>query len=452
MQKKLEKAGVSFELTISDGPANYASLPLFAKFPSSAGLLIAATLLLGSVLFSVDTALASGTKSDTIIQRDSKKPLKLKNGEYYVPSSLSTMGWGILPNKDSKPILTVPSGSVLTFDTLSSEGMVEDQGRDPVKFFGKFGVKASDVLEDAIEICASNTEHNMVTDGPHIIIGPVAIDGAKPGDVLKVETLSLTPRVPYGIVGNRHGKGALPGEFPQNNGPKPGANKEHPELFGNVFTFVPIENRGDKLFGIVHTAAGKKISFPLSPFMGTMGVAPDTTKKVSSIPPSNYGGNLDLKDLTPGSALYLPIELDGGMFFIGDPHFNQGDGEVALTAVEGSLRSKLKLTLLKSGDPAIPAKGPLDAPFAETADLWIPIGLDADLSEAMKKTVRASIKFLVDKMGMDSATAMAYLSAATDFEITQVVDITKGCHAHIRKKDFEKANSPAIKSAAGKGH
>ncbi len=406
---------------------------------------VASGLICSALALTTTPVLSAEVKSSAVLQRSGKEPVKLADGGYYVPSSLSTMRWGILPNNESKSILTVPSGSVITFDTLSSEGMVEDQGRDPVKFFGKFGVKPADVLDDAIEICASNTEHNMVTDGPHIIIGPIAISGAKPGDVLKVETLSLVPRVPYGIVGNRHGKGALPGEYPQNDGPKPGADKEHPELYGSVFTFVPIEHKGDKMYGVMHSTSGKDVTFPLSPFMGTMGVAPNTSSKVSSIPPSSYGGNLDLKDLGPGSALYLPIELEGGMFFIGDPHFCQGDGEVALTALEASLRSKLKLTLLKAGDPAIPAKGTLDAPFAETPELWIPIGLDPDLSQAMKKTVRASMKFLVDKMGMDSAVAMAYLSAATDFEITQVVDITKGCHAHIRKSDFA-----AVTNAGGK--
>lgn len=373
--------------------------------------------------------------SFSILQRMHDRPTKLSDGQYYVPATLSTMQWGFLPNKNSKSILTVPSKSVITFDTLSSEGMVEDQGRDPVRFFGKFGVAPSEVLQDAIEICASNTEHNMVTDGPHIIMGPIAIEGAKPGDVLKVDVISLIPRVPYGIVGNRHGKGALPGEYPQNDGPKPGADKEHPELFGNVFTFVPIKAIDGKLYGTIESAAKKQVHFPLNPFMGTMGVGSDTTQKVNSIPPSSYGGNLDLKDLTVGASLYLPIELEGGMFFMGDPHFNQGDGEVALTALEASLRTTVKLTLLKAGDPAIPGKT-LKEPFAETKDYWIPIGLDPSLDVAMKKTVRAAIKFLVEEMGMDNASALAYLSAATDFEITQVVDETKGVHAHISKKDF----------------
>lgn len=374
--------------------------------------------------------------SSAVLQRMHNQPCKLPDGKFYVPANLSTMQWGFLPNKESKPILTVPSNSEIIFDTLSSEGMVEDQGRDPVKFFGKFGVKPSAVLQDAIEICASKTEHNMVTDGPHIIIGPVAVEGAAAGDVLKVDIISLVPRVPYGIVGNRHGKGALPGEYPKNDGPKPGADKEHPELFGSVFTFVPVKTVDGKIYGIVKTESGKEVRFPLNPFMGTMGVAPNTSDKVNSIPPSSYGGNLDIKDLTVGSSLYLPIECPGGMFCIGDPHFNQGDGEVALTALEASLRSTLRLTLLKAGDPAIPSKGTLKYPFAETPDFWIPIGLDRDLDEALKKTVRAAIQFLVDKMGMDSATSLSYLSAATDFEISQVVDETKGVHAHISKKDF----------------
>jgi acetamidase/formamidase len=361
---------------------------------------------------------------------------------------MSTIRWGYLPNKESEAILTVPSKSQITFDTLSSEGMVEDQGRDPVKFFGKFGVRPNQVLKDAIEICASDLPHSITKDGPHIIIGPVAIDGAQPGDVLKVDLISLTPRVPYGIVGNRHGKGALPGEFPQNDGPEAGADKNHPELFGNVFTFVPIKNIDGKWNGIVHNAAGKEVHFPIHPFMGIMGVAPDTTERVNSIPPSSYGGNLDLKDLTQGSSLYLPVQLPGGMFFLGDCHFAQGDGEVALTAVEGSLRTTLRLTLLKSGDPAIPIKGLMTEPFAETAEYWMPIGLDPDLNEAMKKTVRTSIKFLTEKLGMDAATAMAYMSGATDFEITQVVDETKGVHAHIRKKDFvESKRLPQISTA-----
>ena len=101
-----------------------------------------------------------------ILQRMQMTAGKLPDGRFYVPCTVPSIRWGYLPNKDSQPILTVPSKSVITFDTLSSEGMVEDQGRDPVKFFGKFGVKPTQVLKDAIEICASDIPHSITKDAP----------------------------------------------------------------------------------------------------------------------------------------------------------------------------------------------------------------------------------------------------------------------------------------------
>ena len=123
------------------------------------------------------------------------------------------------------------------------------------------------------------------------------------------------------------------------------------------------------------------------------------------------------------------------MFFIADPHFAQGNGEVAFTAIEGSLRTTLRFTVLKAGDPAIPAKGKLTGPFAETPDYWIPIGLDPDLNEAMKKATREAVRFRSEKLGIDRAS-LRLSEAAADFEVSQVVDRTKGIHALIRKKDF----------------
>ncbi|HZG70534.1 MAG TPA: acetamidase/formamidase family protein, partial [Chondromyces sp.] len=334
------------------------------------------------------------------------------------------------------PIETISSGDTVTFDTVSHEGLLEDQGRDPVKFFGKFGVEKDEVLDDAIAIADSDIEHDFDTHGPHIVTGPIAIEGAEPGDVLKVEILSLTPRVPYGVISNRHYKGALPGEFPENEGRKEGASAEHPELYNNVSTFTPVERINDRLYGVLPVEGGEDVRFPLKPFMGLMGVAPNTNEKVSSIPPIETGGNIDINELGVGSTLYLPIQVKEGLFFTGDPHFAQGDGEVSLTAWEASLRATFRLTVLKSDNPSIPRNGEFKQPFAETEDYWIPIGLDEDLDEAMKESVRESIGFLNEKLGMDRATAFAYLSAATDYEVSQVVDRTKGIHALINKKHF----------------
>jgi acetamidase/formamidase len=297
-------------------------------------------------------------------------------------------------------------------------------------------VKADQVLSDAKAIAASNIEHDFVKDGPHVVTGPVAIEGAKAGDVLLVEMLGLQPRVPYGVISNRHGKGALPGEFPENKGPQQGADAAHPDLYANVFTFVPIRQIGGKWYGIVKGSAGPEAHIPLRPFNGTMGVAVNTTDKPNSVPPGAYAGNLDINDLNVGAKLYIPVQVDGALFYAADPHFVQGDGEVALTALEGSLRSTYRLTLLKAGDKRLPMKAPMKNPFAETKDYWIPVGLNTDLDDAMKDATRQAVQFLNEKLGMDRATALAYLSAGADFQVTQVVDKVKGVNAMIRKSDF----------------
>ncbi|WP_246050125.1 acetamidase/formamidase family protein [Aquibacillus sediminis] len=357
-------------------------------------------------------------------------------GEHYVPSAVENITWGYLPNRDNEPVKRISSGTTVTFDTVSHEGILEDQGRNPVEYFSQYGISEDQVLDDAKAIAESDLDHDFFDDGPHVVTGPVAIDGAEPGDVLKVEVLSLEPRVPYGVISNRHYKGALPGEFPESDEPHPDASAENPDLYHNVSKFTPIEEINEKLYGVLPTETGNDVRFPLRPFMGLMGVAANTSDPVNSVPPIETGGNIDINELGVGSTLYLPIEVADALFFTGDPHFAQGDGEVALTAWEASLRATFRLTVLKEGDPAIPRDGAFTQPFAETEDYWIPIGLDVDLDEAMKESVRESVSFLEEKLGMERDTALAYLSAATDYEVSQVVDKTKGIHALIDKKHF----------------
>ena len=359
---------------------------------------------------------------------------------WYVPSTVDTIKWGYLPNAIDKPLLTVPSGAVVVFDTLSHEGLLEDQGRDARKYFMSKGVPERLILKDAMAITGSSLPHDFAKDGPHIITGPVAIEGAQPGDVLKVEILAVTPRVPYGVISNRHGKGALPGEFPEGAKPEADASAEHPEKFHNVSVFTPIRNNHRGAWeGVMQNAHGEEVRFPTAPFMGVMGVAAATEELVHSVPPGIFGGNMDVKDLGVGTIVYLPVFVPGANFYTGDPHMVQANGEVALTALEHSMRATFKFTLLKKGDRRIPsASGTLEKPFGETPDYWIAIGLNPDLDEAMKDAVREAMRFLTEKLGMDRSIALAYMSAATDFNVSQVVDRTKGIHALIRKRDFIK--------------
>jgi acetamidase/formamidase len=372
-----------------------------------------------------------------ILQPLGDKPMQLKKGGgYYVPTTPETVRWGSLPNLEAKAVLSVPSGSTVTIDSVSHEGVLEDQGKDPVKYFGQFGIKPEQVLNDAKAIAASSLEHDFAKDGPHVVTGPVEVVGAKPGDVLKVEILSLKFRVPYGVISNRHGKGALPGEFPESKPPEADASAAQPEKYHNVSTFTPIREIGGKWYGVIKGKDDSEVLFPLQPFHGTMGVGVNTKDKANSIPPGEYAGNLDINELTVGATLYIPVQVEGAMFYASDPHFVQGDGEVALTALEGSLRSTFRLTVLKAGDPALPMKTPMKNPFAETPKYWIPIGLNADLNEAMKDATRQTVQFLSDKLGMDRASALAYASAAVDFQVSQVVDRVKGVNGMIRKSDF----------------
>jgi acetamidase/formamidase len=262
------------------------------------------------------------------------------------------------------------------------------------------------------------------------------VRSAKPGDVLRIDVLDLALRTPYGVISNRHGLGALPGEFPETPPPSGDADAAHPDRYHSVSMFTEVRQRGGALVGVLPFAAGaRRVEFPLAPFMGVMGVAPATSERVHSVPPGDHGGNIDVNLLNVGASLYLPVQVEGALFHVGDPHYAQGDGEVALTAMEASLRGTFRLTVLR-GDVARAATGLLAQPFVETADAWVPIGLDADLDEAMKQAVRNAVAFLERTQGMERAVALAYLSAAADFEVTQVVDAVKGVHCVIRKADF----------------
>ena len=401
---------------------------------------------LGLLLASAMTSADAGAAFPLQPLADKPGPIVVKGHRgkvFYVPSTLATIKWGYLSNAADAPVLTVPSGATVIFDTLSHEGLLEDQGRNPVQYFASKGIPAHQVLKDAIAITQSDLPHDFAKDGPHIITGPVAVDGAEPGDVLKVDILSVVPRVAYGVISNRHGKGALPGEFPEGPKPESDASAQSPEKFHNVSVFTPIRrHRQGKWEAVMTNRQGETIAFPTAPFMGVMGVAAATDQPVHSVPPGVFGGNMDVKDLGAGTTVYLPVFVPGANFYTGDPHMVQANGEVALTALEHSMRATFRFTLLKKGDPRIPsASGSLEKPLGETPHYWIAIGLNPDLDDAMKDAVREAIRFLSEVMGMDRAVAYAYLSAATDFNVSQVVDRTKGIHALIRKSDFRRVKS-----------
>lgn len=345
-------------------------------------------------------------------------------GGTYLPAEPHALGWGRLPARGDSPVLTVDAGDEVVIDTVSHEGILEDQGRDPAAFFRAHGVEREHVLDEAVALAASDHPRDPATDGPHVVTGPIAVRGARPGDLLKLTVVDTTPRVPYGVISNRHGRGALPGEYPQAE--------------GNVSVFTPIErDEHGAWFGALPLVEGgeRGIRFPLAPFLGIMGVAVDDDERPHSVPPGTHGGNIDLNLLIEGASLYLPVQVDGALAYVGDPHFAQGGGEVALTALEASLRATIRFEVVPA-ETAVRDFGEVAGPLAETSEYLVPTGLDADLDVAMQNCVRQAIGLLGARYGMAPHLAYAYLSAATDFDISQVVDLVKGVHARIRISDF----------------
>ena len=401
------------------------------------------------------SATSGSAGSFTVLQPGQGDP----TGDHYLQSRPDEVLWGYVPNVHAEPVLRMPSGQTVSIDAVSHEGILEDQGRNPVEYFGAHGVAEADVLDDAVAIASEyrRTPRDFDKDGPHVVTGPVFVEGAEPGDVVKIEVLEAIPRVPYGVVSSRHGKGAL---ARASDGSPPagitlaevmpptatdGRATKDPLRYGNVSTFTAVEDGHG-----VMTYGDARVRFPLRPFMGMMGVAFSqdtelTAATANSIPPTVGGGNIDIRLLGPGSTFYLPVFAEGALFYVGDPHMGMGDGEVALTAMEGSLRGTYRLTVCKPGSGDAPSVS-YRYPFAETADAWVPIGLSdpdgsvggqgSDLDVAMRRAVVNALDFLETDRGMDRATAYAYLSAAADFSVSQVVDRTVGVHGQVYKAHF----------------
>jgi acetamidase/formamidase len=424
----------------------------------------AAVLSGGGVAAGLSGAPASAAPSVTVPREILQPGVGPIHGQHYLPSLPDQVRWGYVPSTGSEPALRIRSGETVTVDAVSHEGILEDQGRDPVAFFGSHGVPAKEVLTDAIAIAADyqRTIRSFDHDGPHVVTGPIHVSGALPGDVLKVEMLSFLPRVPYGVVSSRHGKGALPRQ-PDGSAPAgitlaevmppiatDGRGTGIPTEYGDVSIFTPVRAGVGGAVGTMPRGAGREVRFPLHPFMGMTGVAFAssanlTDPNLNSIPPTLGGGNIDINLFTVGATFYLPVFTEGALFYTGDPHLAMGGGEVALTAMEGSVRATFRLTVCKPGSGDAPSVA-FHYPFGETDDVWIPIGLSDpdgaqqgqvnDLNIAMRRAVVNALDFLQHDLGMDRPVAYAYLSAATDFQVSQVVDRTTGVHGAIRKSHF----------------
>ena len=244
--------------------------------------------------------------------------------------------------------------------------------------------------------------------GPHMLTGPIYVEGAEPGDVLEVRIQKIRLAIPYALNAFSPGRGFLPEDFPYER-----------------VKVIPLDEKR------MIAQFGDGIEIPLRPFFGSMGVAPPASAgRISSAPPWVNGGNLDNKELVAGTTLFLPIHAPGALFQAGDGHAGQGDGEVDITAMETSLVGTFQFVVRKDMR--------LRWPRAETPAEFITMGLDEDLNEATKMAVREMIDFLMQEKHMTRDDAYMLASVAADLHITQVVDGNKGVHMIISKSIFAK--------------
>jgi acetamidase/formamidase len=234
------------------------------------------------------------------------------------------------------------------------------------------------------------------------VAGPVHVDGAEPGDILKVTLLSFVPSG-WGWTANIPGFGLLADEF------------KDPAL--HLWRYDAT--------GLAPASFGRWGKVPLKPFTGTIGVAPAAAGLHSVVPPRRVGGNMDTRDIALGTELFLPVEVDGALFSVGDTHAAQGDGEVCGTAIESSMRVALKFDLIKQEPLAFPrfrTPGPvtrhLDAKGYEATT-----GIGPDLMEAARASVRSMIDLLGRRYGMPAIDAYLLCSVCADLRISEIVDI-----------------------------
>ena len=303
----------------------------------------------------------------------------------------STVQGGIIDPK-AKSVHTVASGDTVILDTWAMWD------------------NADAASLDLAQAMALRQRFRAEGRGPHSLTGPIAVETARPGDVLKVEIESLDV-ADHGInlifPGGRS-RGLLSDIFPE-------AELRHFQLDRRTMT----------------TRFGEGITIPLRPFLGIMGVLPPPEEAArSSAIPGNFGGNIDCADLVAGSTLYLPVFVEGAGFYAGDGHAAQGCGEVVQTALETAMTAaKLRLTVLKGRS--------IVRPWAETREHFITMGLDEDLREAARQAVRDMIELMVATKGMTRSDAYALCSLQADLMVTQLVNGVSGIHARMPKSIFQ---------------
>lgn len=261
-------------------------------------------------------------------------------------------------------------------------------------------------LEPHVELGAKRREVEKVKgfDDGHCLTGPVYVQGAKPGNTLAV-------RIDAVEVGDWGWTFAGGWDCPWNQ--RIGVLED-----GVLHRWIFDEQAATATNQFGHTVT-------ILPFMGVMGMPPAEPGCHSTVPPRRTGGNIDCKELTVGTTLYLPVEVEGGLFSVGDGHAAQGDGEICITAIECPMR-RVVLNFQVIDEMS------WSFPIARTAGSWIALGFDEDVDEAVAHALDGMLRIMMREHGLSRLDALALASIAVDFRVTQMVNNVRGAHAVLR--------------------
>lgn len=312
-----------------------------------------------------------------------QSPASGKARRHLLPASPATTQWGWF-DSSQPPVLRINPGDSVVMETMTASH--------------------NQILPGVTMDQLVKMRNDFPGRGPHTVTGPIYVEGAEPGDVLRIHFNRIVPR-PYASNMNLPGiLGAFPKEFPQ----------------GQIkYFYLDVENKR------MEFAPG--IVVPLRPFPGTIGVARAQPGKYNTVPPGPYGGNLDLREMTEGTTLYLPVFMKGALLWSGDSHAGQGNGEVNLTAIETAFQElNVTIDLIK--------QKPLEWPRLETPTHWITMGYDRDLNKALDLLKSETVKFIVEQRKVSREQAEKIMFDTWDCPVAEVVNIVKGTYCMLPKR------------------
>lgn len=305
-----------------------------------------------------------------------------KSKTYILPATPATSQWGFFDSSKS-PVLTINPGDTVIFQTMAAS---DNQ------------VVPGTTIQQIIQM--KNAVENR---GPHTLTGPVYINNAEPGDVLRIHFNKIVPQS-YASNDAVPGKGLFPQEFTE----------------GFVKYFYLDLNKKEMQF-----APG--IVVPLAPFPGIVAVARAKPGKYDSIPPGPFGGNMDLREMTEGSTLYLPVFTKGALLWTGDSHAGQGNGEIDLTAIETAFAEfNVTIDVIK--------QQPLIWPRVETSSSWIAVGYDKNLNKAFDILKDETIKLIQEKRHVSRSQAEQIMYDTWNCPIAEVVNGIQGIYCILPKE------------------